>query len=193
MKVNNLTNDFIAIDTNIFEGLLIHRRGNDKAFRIYSEIYKLLSALLSDKTPIKLLVDDEGKIDEEYIKFMLRQFHQPDPPQEGDERTILIEWMRRERSCVKIYRNDELKIKIKKVLIQEQNKKENVSGVDINFVYIALKKGRPLITNDRKNIIDKRKWDGKRRKELLNIPKKSGRKTGANILTSKEGYAKIAN
>ena len=188
MKVNKLTHDFIAIDTNIFERLL-NRGGTDEELRTYTEIYILLLELLSCNLHIKLLVDDEGKIDDEYDKHLCRRICQLDnPPQEDDdERTILTKWMEREPRQIEVG-YDKLKIKIKNTLLQKQSNKEKVSGTDINFVYIAFKTGRLLITNDRRNIIDERKGDEKRRKELRNFSKTSGRVKGSDILTSKEAY-----
>ena len=85
--------------------------------------------------------------------------------------------------------DDNLMGKIKQIITIERGK----SRTDCIFVYVALRNGSILITNDTDDIIDERTGDGKRRKKLLKIPKKIGSKKGADILTSEESYARIAN
>ncbi|MCZ0932106.1 MAG: hypothetical protein OXJ52_03020 [Oligoflexia bacterium] len=61
-------------------------------------------------------------------------------------------------------------------------------GIDRFFVYVAFKKGRTLVTNNTRDMIDNGHRDEKR-KELRKCRSHKNRK--ADILTSEEAYYKL--
>ena len=180
MTINNLTNDFIAIDTNVFVGLLNEQEN------INNHIGKLLTSLAFDK--IKLLIDrGDGKIAKEY-KNKLSRFFEKQGVRDGTTHQNHIEilryWFRLETyKDVAVNQGDELMEAIKKIVTSG-------SATDRTFVYVAIKKNRTLITNDRKDIINIGTQREKRRQKLLNLARRSKKKC-AKILTSEEAHEKV--
>ena len=168
--MNELTNDCIAIDTNIFEQLLNPQNNTG------DHITRILEVLTRYK--IKLLVDNGDRIKKEYqnrIKpLILRQLENP------MHRVVLQYSLAPENYEKKaINGGDDLMRTIRNIMPVRE-------GVDKIFVYLILKNGKVLITNDRADIIDDGVKKDERRRNLLTISKRAGRKNGAQILTSKE-------
>ena len=180
MKTNNLTSDFIAIDTNVFEHLLSPKENNE------NHIGRLLASLASDE--IRLLVDKEdGHIVKEY-KHRLDRFLEKQSQGGGethqDHIGIFRYWFRPEtHEGVAVDKKGSLMRDIRKIV-------DSGDIVDRTFVYVAIQKDRILVTNDRRDIIDIGKRPGKRRQELRRLARKS-RKKRAGILTSAEACNKI--
>ena len=174
--MNNLTADFIAIDTNVFEHLFNSQENRN------NHIDKLLGQLFRDG--IKLLVDKGSRITNEYKDRLGRRIRQM---KHSDKGLLLKHWIDPMNHNPIPTPNDNLRSKIKQIV------RTGASGTDITFVYVALSTGKVLITNDKHDIIDEGTKPNQRRQKLLTIPKKIGRKNGADILTSEESYARIAN
>ena len=167
--MNKLTKDFIAIDTNIFMHILNPQKNTDE------HIDQLLEQLSDDG--IKLLVDDGKRIINEYNRCL-------DEMIEGMEldsrQLLLLYWLdAQNHKSIKVIPKDTLLVSIKTIIPLGDG-----SVTDCYFVYVAFKEGRILITHDENDI-------GKRRKKLLKISKKSGRKKGSDILTSQEVYNRL--
>ena len=176
--MDNLTKDSIAIDTNIFEHLLNPRENTNR------HIDQLLKQLCNDK--IKLLVDDKRRITDEYHKRLTKRIQQIND--DSKKRRLLRYWVKPENhKCITVYLNDKLMVGIKGIISEPQGK----PGTDKFFVYVAFKQGRILITNDRRDMIDEGTQIGVRRQKLLKIPTSSGRRKGADILTSQQAYNRL--
>ena len=165
--MNKLTKDFIAIDTNIFMHILNPQKNTDE------HIDQLLEQLSDDG--IKLLVDDGKRIINEYSRCLDEMIE----GMELDSRQLLLLYWLDVQNHKSIKVEDTLLVSIKTIIPLGEG-----SVTDCYFVYVALKEGRILITHDKNDI-------GKRRKELLKIPKKIGRKKGSDILTSQEAYNRL--
>lgn len=178
-RMNKLTKDCIVIDTNVFVHLTIPTEN------ICNHITDLLSWLARDK--IKIFVDKEGRIRKEYsgkilplLRLQARKVD--DIPQ---ARILLVYWLKQENQCeIEVDQSRSLMRSIKNILTQ----KKGMSNTDAFFVYLALMKGRILITNDRVDFIDEGTRKNERKKKLLKI---KGRKRGAKILTSQEAYCSL--
>lgn len=169
-------NNYVAIDTNIFEHLL------DPKQNTCNHIEQLLMRL-ADCYQLRLLVDCGGRIRNEYGNRLDRRMEKPNQSDTGNARYILEYWLyRSERFVLKVHFNDELMQAIKEVIPHSKQK-----TIDRIFVYVAFRKGTPLITNDRQDIIDEGNQKGKRRQKLLTIKCCAG---GSDILTSEEAFKK---
>ena len=174
--MNNLTKDFIAIDTNIFEHLLTKEDQENKNNHIDQLLKQLL---IIDK--IKLLVDSKKRITNEYYNRLTKRVKQIND--DSKKRRLLRYWVKLEnRKCVTVSRDALIK-KIKKIIPLGDG-----PVTDCYFVYVAFKEGRILITNDESDMVNKGNIIGERRDELLDISKNSGRKKGSDILTSWDAY-----
>ena len=175
MKTNSLTHDFIAIDTNVFEGLLNPQENVD------DHIGALLNFLALDE--IRLLVDGgDGRVVREYRNRLGRFFEKQSESAEmthQDHLEILRYWFRPEsHKEVEVRQGDNLMNSIKSIV-------DSGSATDRTFVYVAINKDRTLVTNDRKDIIDLGNRHGRRREQLLQLAKRKKKKR-ADILTSQE-------
>ena len=130
--------DTMAIDTNVFMHLLYDRENTDQ------HINELLSSLR--RTGIALLVDDGGRIAEEYrhqIGQRIRRAYD-----QGNELQLLRYWMDPQmRVQVPVNHSSDLMKEIKKVIVEPKE------AVDRVFVHVALSKGTWLVSNDRLNIV----------------------------------------
>lgn len=175
----------VAIDANVFEHLL----GPENAC---GHITTLLRALAKNKA--SLVVDDKKRIEGEYKKRLLKRIKSGSPRESGKrpgkaadkvrETSLLKLWVMRTvpgaipRVCVAVSHGDSLMGQIKGKLRRPKKGEPNTDRI---FVYVALRQGCPLISNDARDII-------KKRDALLEI---KGAKKGADILTSKEAAARV--
>ena len=172
--MNSISEDYIAIDTNIFVHLLEHSRG--------SNIEKIL--LMLQKKNVRLIRDSKDRIKGEYSHKILHHFQMLD---DTDYQDIIDYWLDRDANdldlVVTVNQSDSLFKRIKKILKLEKK------TIDRIFVYVALKTNRTLITNDRSGIIDEntKAKDGLRRSKLLRAAHKEKAKS-ANIYDSDEAY-----
>ena len=167
--MNNLTDDYIAIDTNIFKDLLNPRKNTN------CHIEKLLDALQSDC--ICLIVDKGGKIDGEYCTSIYNEVNDGNASSEYTE--LLRYWLNSDDWKEVDTRNGPTSA-IKNIIGQNNT-------VDATFVCVAMVSDKTLITNDRADIINK----GKRGK-LLKLAKKMPCKCKSfEILDSKEAHGKL--
>ena len=174
--MNNLTKDFVAIDTNIFAHILNPQKNINK------HIDQLLNQLSDDD--IKLLVDNEKKITKEYKRCLDEMI---DRMEDDYRKLLLLYWMDiQNQKPIKVSSKDALMRNIKKIIPLGEG-----PVTDCFFVYVAFKEGRILITNDKKDTVNKGSKIGKRRKELLKLSKKIGRRKGSDILTSQQAYDRL--
>ena len=170
--------DAVAIDTNVFEHLLNPEHNADK------HIGRLLGYLQSNKT--SLMVDNRGRITGEYSVHIMPIIK--NAKETGNEVYLLRYWIAKENQlCTTVELQDELMKEIKRVV------KEPNELADQTFVYVAFKRGRGLISNDRKHIVDgppRENKQGRRADRLLRETKRV-RPDGAEILTSQEAHARI--
>ena len=175
--MNNLTSDYIAVDTNVFEHLMNPQNNTS------NHIYKLLTQFINDK--ILLLVDNKNKIKHEYLQnFQEYLKHKSDRMGEG---ILLFHFFKMENhEVIDVNLSDNLMNAIKKIVPEHK-------GVDRFFVYVAFKKSRVLVTNDKEDIIDEGPKCGERRRKLLKHTKRyRPRSEGtAAILTSQEAYDRL--
>jgi len=178
--MNAIKTDFIAIDTNVFMNLC------DSEQEKFKHIPELLKKLMCRRCV--LLVDDK-RIPGEYETALYNYLRGKNLS--DIEESLLRHWLDLGNwETVPVDDRDNLMKTIKKILPKLQD------NYDRTFVYVAFKKGRTLITNDRNDLIDKnaKSKDGKMRKKLLKGTKKcrpGGRKDEANILCSQEAYRNI--
>ncbi len=88
------------------------------------------------------------------------------------------------RKSVSVSVNDDLMNAITKIIPEGK-------GADRFFVYVAFKKGRVLVTNDRRDIIDERGQIGERKRKLFKNTKKYRSDGKSDILTSQAAYDKL--
>lgn len=173
---NRLSNDYLVIDTNVFEHLLNNSENID------NHIGKLLDSLAKEN--IGLAVDNRGRIAAEYQHRFAT--HKQTPNQ--DHLYIWKYWAQPERIklCVKVEHTSELMKSIKRIVRATQR-----STVDRIFIYVAIFSNRVLITNDKQDIIvGDEATAGDRRSRLLALAHQHG-KENAQIHTSLEAYQRI--
>ena len=173
MNMNNLACDYIAVDTNIFEHLLNPAENTDNHITI------LFQSMINDE--VGLIVDNKGVINNEYLNrlkprikeshyknydFIFRYFF--------NQHTNEIQ--------VPVVHNDTLMTKIKEII-------PNVSR-DRVFIYVAIKKDKVLITNDRSDILNEGSKRYARRNQLLKMANQQGYKS-ANIYDSLEAHGEL--
>jgi len=183
--MNNLTADYIAIDTNVFVQLFNTQENED------GHINRLLSTLQDDG--IAFLIDEPvqnkpSKIRDEYCQHLIPQILASD--EQSNERQLIKGLLFADQERLEQVPVD-MKCPLGRAIINVLHQAGNVDKI---FVYVAFKKGRILITNDRKDLIDRRHGDGKRRRELLDKTEKCrspGREDKADILCSQEAHDKL--
>lgn len=171
--MNGLTNDLIAIDANVFEHLLNPQENTN------GHIGDLLQQLIKDK--IRLLVDDKDKIVNEYKSCLLSYMEKTTVDEGKAERIILRYWLLPQNKgaiheIVLVNQLDDLMTAITELIPPTKRK-------DRFYVYVAFKKGRVLVTNDHKDIVD--------HKAELKRKTKSFRLNGADIVDSREAYNRL--
>ena len=179
--MNILTKDFIAIDTNVAEHLFNPKKN------VNQHISNLIERLRRDE--IHLLIDSSddprkgSRIVEEYHK---RLFPRVKKRQERYREWKLLRYflLPGNYKVVKIDQKEPLMRLIKDIIGVRRGK----PVTDCFFVYVAFKKDRVLVTNDRGDILNNRKELKRRARKI----QKRGLK-GADILSSQEAYKRIAD
>ena len=174
--MNSLTSDWIAIDTNVFEHLMNPEKN------VNNHISILFKRFIDNK--ISLLVDNKKKIITEYDSRISAYLKNPEKGVEYRLLKSFFEYGLGNNKKIVVDLNDALMISITKVIPAHK-------GADRFFVYVAFKRGRILITNDREDMIDQNNQKGKKRKELLKKTKRYRCKEKEDILTSEEAYRKL--
>lgn len=170
--MKGLTKDFIAIDTNVFGHLTSNRYNADR------HIHELLRVSSEEKGKIALLVDTGREILEEYKTHL--QPKRLEAKERWDEAQILKYWMFHAPTKKIVVDKSGLLWKAILEAIPEQEEE-----TDRIFVYVAFKKGRILISNDRKHIVN-------RRPKLMVCRKNGYCGSGADVMCSREAYGKIS-
>lgn len=175
--MNNLTKDFIAVDTNVFEHLFNPEKNTN------DHILYLIGRLRKDK--IRLLIDgprEKSRIRGEYYDRLSPYVNSS--LQRGRAESVLLRYfllLPENSKVVNVNQKDDLMESIKGVIEVQKGK----PVTDRFFVYVAFKKERVLVTNDSRDILSKRKeLKGKAKKRRLE---------GADILSSQEAYERIAD
>ena len=173
--MNNLTNDYIVIDTNIFIGLFNPQENKDDHIEI------LLNTLQEDC--ICLIVDEGGKIWGEYTTSIVNQMANGQKNSGYNE--LIRAWINPDR-CKKIVPVDANAMNSIKEIIGINKTK------DATFVCVTMVSDKTLITNDRADIIDRGTRSCHTRNELLKLAKrKPYRRRSFRIWDSKEAHGKL--
>ena len=167
--------DCVAIDTNVWIHLLNPQDNVD------SHINKLLDNLR--RQGIALIVDDQGKIAKEYLNSVFRRYQGMDETQ--SERYLLRYCLRAPRRVVTLNDLDDLMNAIEEVIC------ESDKDADRTFVYVSLKIGKILISNDMRDIVRGSGQEQTWRRDRLLGDTEGLRPNGADILTSQEAHGRI--
>ena len=168
--MNNLTSDYIVIDTNIFEHLFNPQNN------INGHITGLFDFLLKDK--INLLVDSKGRIHAEYKHRLAQKIQQA--YEQPKIRSILKYYLApANHKPIDVDQGRELMAQIGRIVL---------NSTDRVFVYVAFREGKKLITNDENDFIHEGNRRDRRRRNLREI-KLDHR---SDILTSQEAYDMIS-
>ena len=177
--------DYVAIDTNVFEHLLNPQRNTE------SHINELLSHLQEQE--VSLVVDKGGGMDND--GRILDEYHNRLEPilrnidNSRAEMYILRYWTRYvDRISVTVNLTDTLMRAIRNVI------PGNSEGVDRIFVYVSFSLGKILISNDETHIVIGAPGERNQppRRDRLRRSTRRLRPDGADILTSKEAYDEIS-
>ena len=168
--------DAVAIDTNVFIHLLNPQEN------IESHINELLKDLQTAQ--VSLIVDESGRILGEYNNRIGPMIRQSDDMR--DEILILRYWtLNCPRLTTKLVHNDALMTAIRGVIVELDQ------TVDRILVYVALLRGKALISNDRMNIVLGPPSESTERRQRLLRNTRRFRSGDAEILTSLEAHARI--
>jgi len=177
--MNKLTNDYIAIDTNVFEQLLNPQENTD------NHIDKLLGTLATDK--VGLVVDKERRTENEYKNRFILMFKNSSE-KNTQQLSLLRYWIIPQvgnRKRISVSNRDQLMEAIRGVITENE-------AVDRIFVYVAFKSDRILITNDRRHIIKGGlREKPERRKALLRKTRKCRPNQRAEMLSSIEAAYRL--
>ena len=176
---NELADDHIAIDTNIFEHLL------NPAVNVEDHIGRLLTALRDDD--IGLIIDAERRISAEYQ----RRFSTHKNVRNQDHLYTLKYWSNpdRIRLEVGVSQQDSLMTVIRRI-IPDRDRGKISCAIDRLFVYVAIDSNRVLVTNDRRDIHGEKAARGDRRTQLLKKAKQMHKRNAA-IYDSREACDKL--
>lgn len=182
--MNPLTDDFIAMDTNVFLHLQ-HKPGTKDSVNSDSHIDGLLDRLQADG--IGLLYDSENKIGGEYLEYIQPMLDEDDT---DTKRQRLQYWMNEAPiEKVTLERKSQLLQAIKNVI--HENKEE----CDRVFVYVAFNTGKFLVTNDSLHILFGPTAEGNtnknNRRTRLKSETKKWRTKGAGLLSTREAFEQL--
>ena len=170
--------DALAIDTNVFEHLL---NPQNNVGRHIDALFAHLQEL-----GVSLLTDDKNRISGEYDHHIRPMFQKA-----NDERTellVLRYWILfAPRIPVAVDGTDNLMNIIKNVIVEPQE------AVDRIFAYVALTKGKLLVSNDEEHIVFGPSGESRlqsRRHRILRDSRRF-RPPGAAISTSLEAHSAI--
>ena len=167
--------DCVAIDTNVWVHLVNPQHDDE------DHIFKLLDYIR--RREIQLIEDDKDVIAKEYQRSVPRHYRRLDETR--NERYLLRYCLNAPRRVVVLDESDDLMQAIG-VVIFEPDKL-----ADRTFVYVALKLGRILISNDTRDIVRGPLSERPPRRDRLLEITAGIRPEGADILTSMEAYGKI--
>ncbi len=168
--------DAVAIDTNVFEHILNCQENT------HSHINELLQHLQNQV--VSLIVDDRGRIAGEYNNRIGPIIRKSDDIREAIY--ILRYWVLNcPRLATRLVLNDALMKAIRGVIVELDQ------AVDRIFVYVALRQGRVLISNDRMNIVEGPPSESPERRHRLLQDTSKFRTGDADILTSLDAHARI--
>lgn len=168
--------DAVAIDTNVFIHLLNPQENAE------SHINELLKKL--QMAQVSLIVDESGRVSGEYRNRIEPIIRESDDTR--DEIYILRYWILNcPRLATKLVLNDALMTAIRDVIVELDQ------AVDRILVYVALRQGKVLISNDRMNIVLGPPSESTERRRRLLRNTRHFRSGDADILTSLEAYARI--
>ena len=168
--------DAVAIDSNVFIHLL-NPQENAK-----SHINELLKDL--QMAQVSLIVDESGRIGGEYRNRIEPIIRKSDDIR--DEIYILRYWLLQcPRLITEVVLGDALMTAIRRVIVELDQ------AVDRILVYVALRQGKSLISNDRMNIVVGPSSESTERRRRLLRNTRRFRSGDADILTSLEAYARI--
>ena len=168
--------DAVAIDTNVFIHLLNPQENAE------SHINELLKNL--HIAQVSLIVDECGRIGSEYRNRIEPIIWESDDIR--DEIYILRYWLLQcPRLATELVLTDTLMTAIRGVIIELDQ------AVDRILVYVALRQGKILISNDRMNIVVGPPSESTERRQRLLRNTRRFRSGDADILTSLEAYARI--
>ena len=171
-----LSQDEVAIDTNVFQHMLNPQNNAD------FHINKLLEHLIRERTT--LVVDGQGLVASEYQQQIGRRLGESDDVR--NEVQILRYWiLQAQRRQVPVNDTDNLMKRISEIIIEVSE------NVDRAFVYIAFQRGRTLISNDMRHIVRGPTNESESRRARLLINTENLRPSGAQIRTSQEAHAAI--
>lgn len=171
--MRGLTDDFIAIDTNVF-GQINSVENNEDL-----HIHALLSA---ESESVLLLVDDGGVINDEYRRHLRKSLDGEYEIAGGPAMLELcvLRWMKPRKQKRVTVHADELMIAIKSVVPPTE-------PIDQIFVYVAFVMNRILVSNDKGHIIGKRNELKSRVREQAR-----GRNLShADVMCSREAHARL--
>lgn len=173
-----LFRDAVSIDTNVFEHLL------NPQINVDGHINTLLVHLMEQR--VALLVDSRDRISGEYNYRIGPIIGRIDDL--GNEVYLLRYWMNSApRESITINWADMLMVAVRKIIVEQSE------ANDCMFVYVALTKGKVLISNDEAHIVIGPATEHGRlpRRLRLLANSKRLRPKGADILTSKEAHVRI--
>ena len=174
---NSPFQDAVAIDTNVFVQLLNPQNN------INGHINSLLVHL--QEKGVSLLLDSKNRIWGEYANRLT--LNNPSAYVRLNEAEILEYWLEYAPKCsLRVNLSGELMTVIKGVIFEEE-------AVDRILVYVALSKGKTLVSNDRRHIVDGPSWESSQRPRRNRLLRKSRSKRpqGGKILTSLEAFDRI--
>ena len=174
---HNALGDSIAIDTNVFVQL-VQDKNRDK------HITRLLTHL--QQANVKLTVDDQNEIFGEYAREIPPRIR--NASDKLNERQLLIYWFSIVgKNEIPLSLDDALMRVVKRLITESGTKTDQI------FVYVALKAGSILISNDEPNIVlgTKRERRTTHRRDNLMKQTRKLRPKGSNILNSREASQQI--
>lgn len=136
--MNKLTNDTIALDTNVLEHLL------DKNKDRRNHIRKLLGCLWADS--VRLLVDDNGKILDEYVRRLKHRLKKAIERKDREicRELVALRWIDTPRRQEKVHVEKQSEL----WRLVDKHSPIQRPRTDRYFIYVAFAKGRVLVTND---------------------------------------------
>ena len=176
--MNNLTQDFIAIDTNVF----MHLFDSESKMNTDDHILYLIERLRKDE--VRLLIDgprEKSRIRGEYYECLSPYVNSSLQWGRAEWKLLRYFLLPENSKVVDIDQKDNLMVSIKGIIGVQKGE----SVTDRFFVYVAFKKERVLVTNDSDDILSKKKELKRKTKKL--------RLKGTDILSSQDAYKRIAD
>ena len=179
--MKGLTDDHIAIDTNVFR----HLRSPE--WNVDDHITGLLTAGMRDQ--VRLLMDSAGIILDEYQRLLVGEDGKPSFEVRDSEDPVhialILYWMTQAEQVMVDVAEDPVSrlVDVALPLLPEGSKRYWNVVVDRVFVYVAFEKDRVLVTNDDTDILSKR--------DVLRARARGVGQNKADVLTSAEAWARV--